>query len=308
MSTYVPVRKQPYANGPYAETIVSAVATGPGAPGSVPILGADGQIASSLVAGGGSSGALLPWSPITVYQTNYATVFENTLYTSLQDNNLNNDPAITVGVWWAPVAGGPTGPTGPSPTGYTGYTGPGNFTGYTGDTGYTGPVGFGSTGATGYTGVAGVATATGATGYTGPQGAIKGLVVQSAFLRVSTVTGVSTIPFSISLPNVGTPGNTWVIVLIGQDEEIGMGPSSPVGWTPLTGGNLFSISHQQVLSYFNTVTGGFGNTVTGTTVGPINIALFELTGSIAGYTSTSGQTPTGTSLILALYRDHQPVW
>src|SRR5271157_861441 len=90
-------------------------------------------------------------------------------------------------------------------TGYTGYTGAGNFTGYTG---YTGPIGY--TGYTGYTGPGNFTGYSGYTGYTGPQGAIKGLVVQSAFLRVSTVTGVSTIPFSISLPNVGTPGNTWV--------------------------------------------------------------------------------------------------
>ena len=183
----VTVVTQPFPNGPLAETLVPATDLGPASPGSVPVLGPDGLISSSLVEGGSSSGALLPWSSLTTYQLGYATFYNGTLYTSLQNNNLNNEPDITIGVWWAAVAGGPTGATGPASTGATGYTGPVGSSGYTG---YTGPTGFGSTGYTGYsgyTGPAGSASATGATGYTGPN--ITGYTGPSGYTGYTGYTG-----------------------------------------------------------------------------------------------------------------------
>ncbi len=98
-----------YPNGPYQSTLAPAITKSVGAAsaGSIPVLGANGQLDPSM-GGGGSSG------------TGY------TGYTG----------------YTGPV--GYTGYTGPAQTGYTGYTGytgPGSFTGYSGYTGYTGPGG-----------------------------------------------------------------------------------------------------------------------------------------------------------------------
>ena len=79
------------------------------------------------------------WSSATTYSQNQAVFFGGSSYVSLQNSNINHQPAVSPTFWSALALQGDPGPTGPTgPAGPTGSTGP---TGNAGPTGATGPTG-----------------------------------------------------------------------------------------------------------------------------------------------------------------------
>jgi collagen type VII alpha len=145
-----------------------------GASGYSGTSGSSGKSGYSGVSGATGAGVLVrgAWDPAISYDNGDVVAHNTYAWISLQDSNLNQEPAA--GAWWAKFAdqgvSGYSGVSGATGVGSSGYSGTSGATG-AGSSGYSGTSGAAGAGTSGYSGVSGAAGAGGSSGYSGVSGA-----------------------------------------------------------------------------------------------------------------------------------------